>query len=246
MSQALQTEIASYQFCTLDDTWVEAAHRDISGIATKKPYISVPGLLSSMRLKQNLSFLDSLPEDKQALFYHVLFPKWKAIARPLRLRFPEAIKDCTWMRSARVYSMFYRTQESSLFDWSAALQATLISPQSGNGVVDQGTQLKTDFLRTILDTTTELFLSFPTAPADAVARASEAELPSAALAILEDASQGERQFFQVIQSEVRHKKRARTTASDFGVQIPVPDLVAGLLGCGWAVRGASRVSSGHA
>ena len=120
MSQALRTELASYQLCTLGDTWVEVAHRDISGIAKKKTCISVPGLLSTMRLQQNLDFLDSLPEDKQAIFYHILFPKWKAMARPLCLRQPRSIKDCTWMRAEHVCAMFYRMQDQSRFDWSTA------------------------------------------------------------------------------------------------------------------------------
>ena len=54
MSFLLRSEVLSYQCCMLDDTWVEAVHRDISGTGRKKPMAKMPFRFASLRLVQNI------------------------------------------------------------------------------------------------------------------------------------------------------------------------------------------------
>ena len=55
MSALLSHEIGSYQLCMLDDTVVEAVHRDLSWHAKHAISSTIPWWASSVRLKQNLA-----------------------------------------------------------------------------------------------------------------------------------------------------------------------------------------------
>ena len=82
MSHTLRLDIVSYQFCTLDDSWIEAAHRDVSGLAKKKANFGIAACLAHIRVKQNLALVDSASQAAQTLFFTTMMPGWKAIARP--------------------------------------------------------------------------------------------------------------------------------------------------------------------
>ena len=81
MSADLQLEILSYQMCMLDDTWVEATHRDISALGTKKAASKMPYRLACTRVQQNLDFCEKFIHD-WAFFNTVIWPKWRGITRP--------------------------------------------------------------------------------------------------------------------------------------------------------------------
>jgi hypothetical protein len=55
MSTPLRREIGSYQLCMLDDTVVEAVHRDLSWQARHTVSSTISWWASSVRLKQNLA-----------------------------------------------------------------------------------------------------------------------------------------------------------------------------------------------
>ena len=60
MSAKLRAEYLSYRWCMLDDTWVEAGHRDLSGISKRKPGSKMPFRFATLRLAQNMGVIDSL------------------------------------------------------------------------------------------------------------------------------------------------------------------------------------------
>ena len=225
MSEALRTEIASYQFCTLDDTWVEAAHRDISCIVKKKTNVDISTVFATMRLKQNLSFLDSLAQDTQVLFHHILVPKWKSIARPPCKLQPRRVQDCPWLQVQQVLTKVYRLGAESQYNWSAHLQAFRLAlpplaPAGGAVPVSPITRLKLEFLHILMETKPGQLYSAPLVSSEAVARAWAYGPGADGLAILE--AGGERQFFEVVLAEVQRKKLVKTTATQRMKELACP------------------------
>ena len=81
MSTRLREEVTSYQLCTLDDTWVEAVHRDVSAACKRATSYRFPWIASTLRLPQNLAMADTLKQRSFRRFSH-LFAKWRAICQP--------------------------------------------------------------------------------------------------------------------------------------------------------------------
>ena len=59
MSTRLREEVSSYQLCQLDDTWVEAVHRDVSATCKRASACTFPWVAATLRLSQNLAVMDS-------------------------------------------------------------------------------------------------------------------------------------------------------------------------------------------
>ena len=123
MGAALRAEVAAYKYCTLDDTWIEAAHRDVSGISKKNTNCRIQVRLAAMRQSQNLAFLGSLAEDVQIYFYDVLWPHWRSIARSPSAR-SQRLRDCPRTPATHVHTTTYRLGAASRADWSASLKAS--------------------------------------------------------------------------------------------------------------------------
>ena len=226
LSEALRIEIASYQFCTLDDTWVEAAHRDISGVLKKATNINTSTALASVRMEQSLDFLDSLAEDTQALFYRVCLPQWKSIAHPPCLVQPGRNRSCYHMLPQQVLTQFYRLGAESQCNWSARIQdavSAISAKTRGRG--DLGTQLKADFLGVVMDAKPGQIYSVPKVNAECVARARGMEASADVLASLEAASEGQREFIQVVVNNVRRKKQVITSTTQRISEFYLPALV---------------------
>ena len=67
-SARVRLEVLSYQWCKLDDTWVEATHRDVSRLAKRSTFARQAWLSASLRLQQNLSLWDSLDTQARVRF----------------------------------------------------------------------------------------------------------------------------------------------------------------------------------
>ena len=91
MSTQLRREVTAYQLCTLYDTWVEAAHRDISHLSKQKSNSRMALRLATVRLKHNLDFFHSVADSTKDIFQRILWPNWKAIARQPTLRDPKKL-----------------------------------------------------------------------------------------------------------------------------------------------------------
>ena len=119
MSPLLRSEVLSYQCCMLDDTWVEAVHRDLSGTGRKQP---MPFRFASLRLGQNLELYDSVSAAERSNLEQVIWPRWRAIARPATPRIPlRPLWDCPRLSTRAVHSQVYRLGQEALADWVANL-----------------------------------------------------------------------------------------------------------------------------
>ena len=118
MSGQLSSEIMSYAMCKLDDTWAEAAHRDVSGQGKRSPASRTPNIAASQRLGQNLAMVDSL-EGSALEFVHRAFRCWKAIgqrsAKKARSLQPRRMSDKAAQR------LVYRFDGASQCSWGLVL-----------------------------------------------------------------------------------------------------------------------------
>ena len=80
VSSRLRLEVQSYHWCKLDDTWAEAAHRDVSRISKRATFASQAWQSASLRTQQNLDLWDSLDAEGRARF-DSMFYRWKAIGQ---------------------------------------------------------------------------------------------------------------------------------------------------------------------
>ena len=213
LSNALRMEIASYQFCTLDDSWIEAAHRDVSGLAKKKANQGIALCLARTRLKQNLASMDGASWAAQAFFISTMMPGWKSIARPPCLAQPSKFLNFRWLRRSQVQTKYYRLGAECQRCWSAELQDALACgppkpPTRWAATADRGTHLKIDFLRILVDMHPGQIFSIPEVSGVDVERARDAADAEGAMGILDAACPlAERIFFQVVMSDPGRRKQ---------------------------------------
>ena len=79
-SERLWQELMSYQLGRIDDTWAEAAHRDITGVAKRGNAAKVPFLGAMVRRGQTLREVELMTE-AELDFFHKAVENWRAIAR---------------------------------------------------------------------------------------------------------------------------------------------------------------------
>ena len=79
-SARLLLEVQSYRWCKIDDTWAEAAHRDVSRLAKRATFSSQSWVSASLRLQQNLMHWVSLGTQDRSRF-GAMFYRWKAIGQ---------------------------------------------------------------------------------------------------------------------------------------------------------------------
>ena len=211
MSGALRAELLSYQLCILDDTWVEATHRDISGIGKRKGASKMPFRLATARLQQNLDMLAKLSADDTAFFNQVVFAKWRSIGRGATQRQPRRLRDCQWMGTKAVNQVVYRLGSESLANWSATLRLVVQPLAHEDAALSRTQRLKAEYLRIVSEVIGHRVCSVPRVASQDAARAHESALCDA-LAILDAASDGQQEFFQFVLDSVRRKKQARTAA----------------------------------
>ena len=117
VSEQLSAELRANAMCKLDDTWAEAAHRDISHIGKRAASSKVPHTAASQRLEQNLAMADSL-DDRGQRYFHRAYRQWKAIGQ-------RTAKRSKWLRPRRmsdrkVKQMVYRYDKAALRSWGGS------------------------------------------------------------------------------------------------------------------------------
>ena len=118
MSDALRSEVRAYQLCKVDDTWAEAAHRDVSRFFLVRDRSQLPYAAASYRLSQTLSAVDAMTP-AELMHFHQCMRRYKAIgqtdvARSLALR---GLK-CS---GRAIADQVYRSGSVGLENWSAVL-----------------------------------------------------------------------------------------------------------------------------
>ena len=119
MSLRLASEIRAYQLAKVDDTWAEAAHRDVSRSAKLAVAAKVPYLAASQRLGQTLASVDVMDPSRKRRFFEMMM-KYKAIAQPLASLANRLIpRRC--LRAKGVADMMYRCGAAAMRDWVSEL-----------------------------------------------------------------------------------------------------------------------------
>ena len=208
MSTRLREEVSSHQLCQVDDTWVEAVHRDVSATCKRASACTFPWVAATLRLSQNLAVMDSAGangKDHRSL----LFSKWRVICQHSAAKAIKLILVRNGSR-AKLISEAYRMRFEPLHDWAASLQDAL-KPMEQLQVkqrLHRNARLKVDYLSHVLSD--NHIYSIPMG--DDIGRSADAGTLQEAVQRMDDAAFGFR-FFQIVDCNVRRKKLVPTQAS---------------------------------
>ena len=220
MSSRLREEITSYQLCALDDTWVEAVHRDVSLACKRATSYRFPWIASTLRLPQNLAMVDSTDQNSLRRMSH-LFAKWRVICQPSA---PKAIKAVPVRNGhrAKLLSEVYRIGLDSLQEWSVVLRDVLAPTEQLPLMqrVRRNARLKVDYLSSVISDNQIYSL-----PDDKeIAPASFTGALQQVTQRIEDVAASLR-FFQILDCGVRKKKLVPTQATSEFKAMSFPCLV---------------------
>ena len=234
LSERLDCEIRSYQLCKVDDTWAEAAHRDVSGFFKRHTAASIAYACASRRLAQTLGTVDRMTPHQLRFFYQCM-RQHKAIAqiqpRPANILRPARLK--TKVVNARVY----RYDKAKMQDWSAefgsAISFIAKQPSRRKGVV---TRLQIEYLQCILGDG-QLF-SLPQVDEQIVDRAKFLALDAISGLVHQQPAASDR-FFIVVDKHPNRKKQLQTAAmamKDVDMPVSIQRMVS------WSGEGSSEAA----
>ena len=243
MSAKLRAEYLSYRWCMLDDTWVEAGHRDLSGISKRKTGSKMPFRFATLRLAQNMELMDSLDTKTLEYFHQVLAPKWRAIARGPGMRLPgprRGLLDAP-LGIKKVFQAVYRQSSDSRINWSDAFKHVLqpASPaREAPSERSMSDRLKSEFLAMVCQTeASKLICSITVVNSSDASRARAAADVSNAAAILDQSCKGHHRFFQiVVDGQTRRMKQVRGAAHKRMADMSFPVVIQEY--ATWAQRGS--------
>ena len=221
MSSRLRVEVISYQLCILDDTWVEATHRDVSRVSNSCTYAKLAWRSSTMRLDQNLALMDSL-DDAGASKLTFLYKKFRVIGQPSVLKAIDVIPVRRGSRSD-IFRKAYRFDVSALVDWSSKLEGVLKPLEAQEPLLraKRNARLKLDYLSNAISN--NQIYSILVIEGDPAAIVGRGALEAASAAI-DEAASGFR-FFEVLETNVRRRKLVRTAAIRAHQMMSFPALV---------------------
>ena len=128
MSDRLRSEIAAYQLCVLDDSFVEGPHALIGRIARQASTPSPSWWCSTVRLAQNMQELDRSKVQTPGRFEQ-LFAKWKLVGQRVQRRY--LIGQVPRMSTRPFLRFVYRTgMRETQRDWTV-LHALADKPSEG-------------------------------------------------------------------------------------------------------------------
>ena len=135
MSNRLASELMSYAMCKLDDTWAEAAHRNISGQRKRAPSARVANMAATQRLAQNLATEDNL-RGGDLEYFHNAFRKWKAIGQKTALA-ANRLRPVK-KKASVVEAQVYRFDKAARVSWGALVG----TDQKGRAPVSNSTMCR--------------------------------------------------------------------------------------------------------
>ena len=235
MARNLRRELVAYALCQLDDTWIEAPHRDQTRLSARAPASSAALRSARWRLDQNLHGYDSFGHSWRQRVLESLYT-WKTIlndpTRPKYARRPKRIK------STAAFEMLYRSGAESNRDWGQLkriMDASLPKPPRAKRRA--ALRLKIEYMAAALKEGVIFTLPCPTEAA--LAAASDLPIGQAALA-LEDQQRAEPLAFKVVDLSVKDKKVVSTARAK---EVKGSALPVSLQYCGWWRLGAYPAGS---
>ena len=207
MSGQLQREIRSYQLAKVDDTWAEAAHRNVSGFYRRTSYAKVAFTAASQRLNQTLASVDAMDAGEREFFYHCM-RRCKAIGQQLPRR-AQKLQGATPKRAA-LSGFVYRSDSSALRNWGAVLGTALSClPEKQQLRRSLASRLQTEFLASVV--TDGEVLSVPQLSDAKFGQLGHLALEQRPVFLLQTPLE-ERLFFMVVDKRAKRKKQLRTAA----------------------------------
>lgn len=199
----LAMEIAAYHMCLVDETAVEAVHRDISREGSRVTYQTFPYIAATLRLEQNLSDIGRLgPVYEKLVEMH--YDRITSITRkePLLVERNRAVRSISF---SQLCDQVYRCHAVKFVHFGL-FETRMLAFKVGNARKDvcNWRRLRVDHLRTFL--AKSAFLSVSDVENHAIADLSTGGGDGqAAVRSLRDATRGLR-FFQIIDPDYGRKK----------------------------------------
>ena len=123
LSDELRTELLAYGAAKIDDTWSEAVHREVSGLARKHTAAKLPYLAACWRMEQNVSLWDGLTEVEQRRLGDLML-RTGQLGRQRRWKSRRVERRPTRKRRSGGVSLdafVYRYDDAALRDWEEAM-----------------------------------------------------------------------------------------------------------------------------
>ena len=122
MSDRLRCEIRAYQLCKVDDTWAEAAHRDITGCRGRKTGAKVAYVAATQRLRQTLAWVDTMTQTQLDTF-HTCMRRWKAIGQFAPSRQKSMVP--VHRKPSSIFAQVHRYDSAAVRDWGMELDSAI-------------------------------------------------------------------------------------------------------------------------
>ena len=198
----LAQEIAAYSMCMLDDTSIEAYHRDMGHFSLRAKAATLWFRASSVRLGQNLKPYESKGA-RARLRLRRGYLRYKSICNKGRPRKNRKVPWRYHVTPAKVFASVYRLGQSSLRDWGhlSKVMDVLLPPEPSLRL-RASTKLKLDYLEAVCSQGGTY--SFPTLVEDRMGGERDMQVAEAA-SMLERGCETPL-FFTIVDTEVRRKK----------------------------------------
>ena len=214
MSDRLRQEVRAYQLCKIDDTWAEAARRDVSGFGKRATAAKVAYVAASQRLGQTLGSLDNAAPGQLNAFYDFM-RKHKAIGQQLARRAGQPLRS-VHKKVDQLWAQVYRYDQATLRDWGVELNDAL-------KLVDDrplkrrslGHRLQLEYLASVLNDGQVISVPpFTDAIVEQANATPLADLP----ALFHTGPVASDTFFQLVDMAASRKKQLRTAAMGQNLQ----------------------------
>ena len=123
LSDELRTELLAYGAAKIDDTWAEAVHREVSGLARKHSAAKLPYLAACWRMEQNMSLWDGLTEAQQGRLGDLML-RTGQLGRQMRYKSRRVERRPNRKRrkgGVSLSAFVYRYDDAALRDWEEAM-----------------------------------------------------------------------------------------------------------------------------
>ncbi len=206
-TQRLWSELQSYRMCPLDETFIEAAHRDVTHIGKTASSSKMHYRAAGLRLRQNLDAYEHMDaqyqKDVRCAFYRssAIVRRGQLSASPQKR--PRRVRQCTLLAAA---SHVYRCDQSKFVHWGVFEEhmKAFVGSVPGKQRFGVSTRLRLEYLRCVIQA--DKYYSVPILSASSLSQLGTAKSTADALCLVDEGGVDSFLIFHVLDVAVGRKK----------------------------------------
>ena len=207
LSERLRIELQAYSMCKIDDTWAEAAHRDVSCMTKRAARVKPVYVSAKQRLAQTLDSVDRMSCSERHEFHRCL-RRFKAVGQSNPERAAALIAPRQTLKA--IAGKVYRCDDSALRNWGRELGNALgcLAIDQPNTKRSLIARLQIEYLHSVV--VEGQMLSLPVVTESILDQLEQAQSGDHAAFLSEQ--QLEDMLFVVVDKTAGRKKRLKTTS----------------------------------